>query len=411
MSSFDYRLFIKYAEALGISAVFIIIGYFVNIEDPCFINNKINVALFVVTVLTLFFGFAGLVSFIIIFSSAFFLFYDTFPLYQILQLLMLGLILYLFHYIWETKIKEEEIKSEYLTQKLEENTNAFYTLKTSYDQLEKAYITKPFSLHDSLEKIISISTKESKTAKLEFLKLLKQFYQIRKSFFVFYKDEKLQELLYLDKESNFYENDILVKQALIKMSPVYIDLNNKTDTKYLAVIPIPESDGITLLIVEDIPFTSFNKDTLLQISVISTYFIQSIQKNKFMEFHGCRRPYLNDDFAFELCKLQNIKNIYNISSTIMILKSSDLKHMNELLSIIKKEKRAIDFIQTLTVNKNQYVILIVFPFAHKINASGFLNRLKQTMHQNPSLLKYIQSENFIYKIEDITYNRLEKLLE
>ncbi len=411
ISFFDYKLIVKYAEAIGISTIFILFGYFLNETDPCFINNKINVSLFVATVLTLFFGFAGLISFIVVYSTAFFLFYETFPLYRILELLMLGLILYLFHYIWESRMEEEAVKNSYLTQKLEENTNAFYTLKISYDQLEKSYITKRFSLQDSLQKIISISQQEENAAKIEFLKLLKQQYQVKKAVLVSCIGAKTKAALSLNQKSDFYKDDILIKEALIKMKPAYIDLNRKTDAKYLGVIPTAKVEGIDLLAIEDMPFTFFNEDTLLQISVIFTYFIQSIEKNNFMEFHGCKRSYLDEDFAYELCKLQNIKNIYNISSSILILKSENLKYMNELLSIIEQLKRAVDMIQTLTVNKNQYAILIVFPFSNKVNAEGFFNRVKRKIDTNRSLLNHIDSKNFVYKIEDIAYNKFEKLLE
>ncbi len=409
MSFFNYRLIVKYAEALIISIIFITIGYAINSHDPCFIDNKINIALFVITVLTLFFGFAGLISFLIVYISAFFLFYETFALYKMLELLMLGLILYLFHYLWETKTQEEHIKNRYLTQRLEENTNAFYTLKTSYDQLEKSHITKPFGLFESLEKIINITRENPNRAELEFLKFLKQLYQVRKSFLLYYKKGKIEKLSQLEK-NDIFENDILIKRAILKMTPVYVDFNEKTDTKYLAVIPVATPDEIALLVIEEISFNAFNKEVLLQICVIFTYFVQSVQKERFMEFHQCRRPYFNDDFTFELCKLQNIKDLYNISSSALSLKSTDLKYMTKLLSIIQKEKRALDLIQTLTVNKKRYVIIIVFVFSDRLAAEKFLSRVKKIMKEEKDYSTHAQPEDFEYKIADIEFNKFEKLL-
>ncbi len=406
MNNIDNLYFLKYAEAFIMSALFIAVGYILNSQDPCFLENRINISLFFLATLTLFFGWTGLLSFIIVYSLAMKTLYTTFDVYQLLQLSILGLILYLFQYVWDTKIKKQIVKEEYLSQKLSENSSAFYTLKASYDRLEKDYITKPFSLKDSLKKIINLTTNQNRGAKSEFLKFLSQIYQVRKSMMVTYEKGEIREFYSLDKSDNFNQNDILIKRALSENIPVYIDFNDNNQSSYLAVIPVisKEREKISLLVIKDMLFSSFNKDTLLQISVIFTYFVQSLEKKRFMELHGCNRPYLDEMFAFELCKLQQIEKLYDIPSSMITIKSTNREFMKKLLSIIKKEKRVIELIQTLTVNKTNYVIIVLFPFSNTSNVEGFLSRLK-------SKFTYIESKDFSYKIGDIKKNKIENLLE
>ena len=406
MNNIDNLYFLKYAEAFIMSALFIAVGYIFNSQDPCFLENRINISLFFLATLTLFFGWTGLLSFIIVYSLAMKTLYTTFDVYQLLQLSILGLILYLFQYVWDTKIKKQIVKEEYLSQKLSENSSAFYTLKASYDRLEKDYITKPFSLKDSLKKIINLTTNQNRGAKSEFLKFLSQIYQVRKSMMVTYEKGEIREFYSLDKSDNFNQNDILIKRALSENIPVYIDFNDNNQSSYLAVIPVisKEREKISLLVIKDMLFSSFNKDTLLQISVIFTYFVQSLEKKRFMELHGCNRPYLDEMFAFELCKLQQIEKLYDIPSSMITIKSTNREFMKKLLSIIKKEKRVIELIQTLTVNKTNYVIIVLFPFSNTSNVEGFLSRLK-------SKFTYIESKDFSYKIGDIKKNKIENLLE
>lgn len=406
MNNIDNSYFLKYAEAFIMSALFIAVGYIFNSQDPCFLENRINISLFFLATLTLFFGWTGLLSFIIVYSLAMKTLYTTFDVYQLLQLSILGLILYLFQYVWDTKIKKQIVKEEYLSQKLSENSSAFYTLKASYDRLEKDYITKPFSLKDSLKKIINLTTNQNRGAKSEFLKFLSQIYQVRKSMMVTYEKGEIREFYSLDKSDNFNQNDILIKRALSENIPVYIDFNDNNQSSYLAVIPVisKEREKISLLVIKDMLFSSFNKDTLLQISVIFTYFVQSLEKKRFMELHGCNRPYLDEMFAFELCKLQQIEKLYDIPSSMITIKSTNREFMKKLLSIIKKEKRVIELIQTLTVNKTNYVIIVLFPFSNTSNVEGFLSRLK-------SKFTYIESKDFSYKIGDIKKNKIENLLE
>ncbi len=413
MNRFDTSIVIKYAESSIISLLFIFVGYLLNIQDPCFLENKLNISIFFIAILTLFFGWGGLLPFIVIYTLSMTIFYDTIDLYQILQLTLLGLILYLFQYVWHTRMKEQKVKEEYLNQKLNENTNAFYTLKASYDKIEKSYITKPFSLKNSLQKVIDLTNTQS-NSKVEFLKLLSQIYQVRKSMIIIYENDEIAQLYSLDKNSKFNENDPLIKKAIQENSPIYVDLNDEhNQSKYLIVIPlkIENKNKISLLVIEDILFSSFNKDTLLEISVIFTYFLQSLDKKNFMELNNCNRPYLTNDFAFELCKLKNIEKTYNIPSSIITFKSNNYDYIQKLLSTIKKEKRAIDIIQTLRVDNMNYAIMILFPFSNRSSVDGFFERLKNILiSSDKDLIKHINSKDFIYKIGDIKKNKLENLL-
>ncbi len=411
MNNFDISIFVKYAESFIVSALFILVGYLLNAHDPCFLESKLNISLFFIAILTLFFGWGGLLPFLVIYTLAMNIFYDTFDIYHILELTLLGLVLYLFQYVWHTKTKEQKVKEEYLNQKLNENTNAFYILKASYDKLEKAYITKPFSLKDSLQKIINIANNSGK--EIEFLKLLSQIYQVKKSIIVTYEKDKDTRVYSSDQNNSFDKNDPLIKRAIEEKAPVYIDFNDESNqTKYLIVIPVilDSQKEISLLIIEDILFTSFNKDTLLEISVIFTYFLQSLNKNRFMELNNCTRPYLSDDFAFELCKLKDIEKIYNIPSSVITFKSTSHDYIQNLLSLIKKEKRAIEMIQTLRVDDKNYAIIILFPFSNRSSVEGFFKRLKNSLHKDRNLLKHIESKDFIYKIGDIKKNKIENLL-
>ncbi len=412
MRNFDRSIFVKYTEAFIVSALFISVGYLLNAQDPCFLENKLNISIFILSILTLFFGWGGLLPFIGIYGLSMAIFYDKFDTYQILKLTLLGLILYLFQYVWNTRIKEQKVKEEYLNQKLNENSNAFYTLKASYDQLEKAYITKPFSLKDSLKRIINITENNNKSQKEEFLKLLSQIYQIKKSMIAIYQNNKVIELYSSSKTSNFDENDPLIKKAIEEKEPVYINLDNESNrTKYLTVIPVEDKsqNKISILIIEDMLFTSFNKDTLLEISVIFTYFLQSLEEKSFMNAHDCNRPYLNNKFAFELCKLQYIQKAYNISSSVITFKSNNREFMGKLLSIIRENKRAIEIVQTLTIDNSNYAIIMLFPFSNTSSVKGFVKRLKVII-DDKNMIEHISSKEFSYKIGDIKQDKLENLL-
>ncbi len=398
---------IKYLESFLISFVFIGAGWLIESGDPCFLESKINLSLFVMAVLTLFYGWSGFFSFLVVYMISLHLFYDTFYLYQLLQLTALGLILFVFHFIWDKKIENSKVKEEYLNRKLTDNVNAFYMLKISYDRLERAYITKPFSLKDSLDKIAKLSKKESFSAKKEFLRFLSQVYQIKKSLIVEYGEDDFKS------EEEFDKNDPLIKKAIEKRVPVYTDLDPNGDkTGSLAVIPFfLEEERGCLLVIKDMLFKLFNKDTLLQVAVIFGYFIQSMEKEKFIKLHNCyQKNYLDENFAFELCRLKNIYKVYNIRSSVAVLKSKNYEFMKKLLFLTREQKRAVDEIQTLVTKENYYVIIVLFPFSDKKSVMAFLLRLKDEAYKDQTLSHCLRSEEFIYKVGDINQNPLENLL-
>ena len=58
-----------------------------------------------------------------------------------------------FHYLWGKKQLQNKSVLAYKIAKLDEVSNAFYTLKISHDQIEKNYVFKPMSLRSNILEI------------------------------------------------------------------------------------------------------------------------------------------------------------------------------------------------------------------------------------------------------------------
>ncbi len=414
MSSFSLQTALKYLESLLITALFIGVGYLLHREDPCFITDKIDVSIVVLTLLTLFFGWPGLFGFLLIYGLGLALFYPYFPIYQMLELVIIGLILYFFYYLWETRLKRYALQKEYFRQKLDENSNAFYTLKAAYDQLEKAYITKPYSLKDSVEKIMQMATGDPAEAKREFLRFLSQYYHVKKAcILTFDAGERLLGVDALDQHASPDPRDLLIREALEKRQPVYIDFEReKNQTACLAVIPLSLSDGgQTLLVIEDMLFTAFDKDTLLEITVVFSYFMQSLEKKRFLVEKRCRRHYLSEAFAFELCKMEKIVKEQGVTSSLIVLRSRNEAMMRRLYTFLLKRKRTIDSLQTLTVGQREFVIIMLFPFLKRSGVEGFLDRMKRDLQKDAQLHLWLESDDFRYDIVQAGFDQLETSLK
>ncbi|NPA82600.1 MAG: hypothetical protein GXO31_08320 [Epsilonproteobacteria bacterium] len=373
-----------FLESIFITVVFFGVGYLIRSDDPAFLRSEIGLYIFVLAVLTLFYGWVGFITFLFMYGIFLLNFYKPFPTVDFLESTALGLLLFFFHFVWDREIKKSRAKEEYLNQKLSENSIAFYTLKASYDKLERSFLTKPFSLKDSLWKVM-LFIKEPKVAKEEFLKFLRENYFVEKAFIF---------------EGVSANRDLLVREAAKKRVPVYIDPLSAPKGGFMAVVPVFIGDRSYFLAIEKIYFSFFDKEVLLEVAVIFTYFIQTLEKERFMSVKGCNKSYLSKEFAYELCKLKEIYKKYRVTSSILTFKSSDFIYMKNLYLKIKSQKRVIDLVQALRVKKSEYLIIVMLPFSNSKEAEGFLKRLKKDDNLN----------SLEYRVQDLKTYRLENLL-
>lgn len=370
-------------ESLFLTAFFLLMGYFLNPKDPAFLRDGFNIFLFLLAVLALFYGWVGFISFLTLYGAFLLYFYHPFPVLDFLESVAFGLLLFFFHFVWDREIKKSKAKEEYLERKLLENSIAFYTLKASYDKLERSLLLKPFGMKEALWKVLAF-IKEPKIAKEEFLKFLEDNYFVEKAS-IFENIEK--------------SADPLVKEAMKRKVCVYVDIKSKEILKsYLAVIPVFIGEKSYFLAIEKIYFNRFDKNTLLEIAVIFTYFIQTLEKELFVKEKECFRNYLNRDFAYELCKLADIYRTYKITSSILTFKSNDFKYMKNLYLKIKSQKRVIDMLQAMKIKNRDYLIILMLPFSDKKDAENFLSRIKD-----------LNLKEIAYRIEDLKTYRLQNL--
>lgn len=392
----------KYFEIFFISFAFIGAGYLIESKDPCLFFAKINFSLFMISLLTLFYGESGLLIFLALCSLSCKLFYDSVPAYHFLQMTALGILLYLFYFIWHKRVRDFKVKEKYFDEKLKESVAAFYTLKASYDKLERDLLTKPFSLSNSLKHISKLYNESDERAKEEFLKLLRELYFVEKSFIVIFENDEFKGKVDID--------DPLFKRVFNKMIPLYLDVSKKNQkSKYLCAIPAQSGKKRFFLVIEKMPFSFFNKDALLEIAVIFTYFVQSLQKEELLSSANCEK-FFSKEFSFEFCKLKKIYELYKISSSFAVLRSKNFSLMKRVFLSVKEEKRGIDVMDAFRDGEGYYTIALLFPFSDEKNANKFFLRVMEHLRFKEGLEKDFSNE-LMYKVASISEKRVRKLLK
>jgi len=369
----------SYLETALLVLGFLLLGYLIEPSDPLLVHDEIIYIIILMTVITMFHGIGnGLLAVFIIALAMDFL-YPTFPIKVLLKLFILVLIFGEFHYFWNRKIIQNKSKNSYLRSKLNELSNAFYTLKISHDQLEKNYVFKPMSLRNSIRQLKDAYS-EKKDFFKKFLTLLDKSFGVSSAEFCVVKNNMIYSVYDTEFKNKMDNSDPMIEMALAKKSPIYVSsVKVDNNSRYLAVIPAVSEDEVKgILLISEMPFLSFNKDTLLSISILISYFLDEIEKWSIIEQFDKKNPLVDNEFYFELMRLHKISMEFDVQSTMLVLKSKDKLLFHLVLEKARESLRSLDIVSSH--HADEYEVLgILFPFADKTSAQGFLTRLLQLL--------------------------------
>ena len=364
-----------YLETIVIVGLYLGIGFFVDPNDICILQADVSYILVLLAVITLFHGMASGILAMSIVGFCMWYFYEVFDYVEYLVALLMTLLFSEFHYYWNRKIKDAEAESDYRGIKLDELSKAFYTLKISHDQLEKNYVLKPMSLRNSIGMIKDSAYEEQENYE-KFLQLLEKAFRISVATVIEIKDDTFEVIAHSTGAIlEDHLEDILIQNVLDRKKPIYISDNVNQQSKYIAVIPALEQNTVVgLLLIEHMPFMSFNKENLISISILFEYFFNEVRKLTVLSNMEHISMVNDGDFRFEYHRLYNLKKMYGVNSITLVFKIPDRLMAERMFNSIEKLLRSLDVVTMVNYEKVNYVALL-FPFSDKAAAFGFMNRL------------------------------------
>ncbi|WP_457642052.1 PelD GGDEF domain-containing protein [Persephonella sp.] len=374
-------------ESFFLSVLFVLFGFVWNNDDPLFlyIEENITFYVFVITLLTLYYGLvAGIISMLAFGLSAYFL-YKKFPYETFFWYLLLTFIFGEFHYYWNRKKERLEEENSFLKEKIEELGKNFFMLKISHDQIEKNYVLKPLSIRSVLKEIRSmIANKDEKLFK-NFLMLIVRFTNVDGAALYIFENDDYKKVAHIGKDVELKKNDPLVQQALEDQTVTYVSVNRLSEditSEYLAVIPAVDINGNVrgLLLITDMPFLSLNKDNLLTINVFLTYLFDEFYLAKEMEDVVKKFPNIHISFIKELDKLIHLKRKFGIESSVIVFYMFKEDFMDAVFIEIEKGLRGFD-ISSRCYEEEKMKLIVLLPFTSDVGAIEFINRVERKIQE------------------------------
>ena len=399
----------KYLETTIIVILYMVIGYYIYPNDICMLHTQFVPTMFL-AIITLFHGLPSGLLAMSFFGIVMKFTYPEFDYIYFLKELVLVLVFGEFQYLWSRKIENFATELKYTKEKLYELSDAFYTLKLSHDQIERSYVVKPMSLRNSLMVIKEEFAKKGKDFHpfQKFLMILSKTIDIKSAFIIEIKGEGRVKLLAKIGESlkiNF--NDLLIESALAKKMPIYISMSDRyAVSHYLAAIPAVIAGRVFgVLVIEKMPFMSFNKDNLSSSAILLNYMFDEVYRVQITKKLGDFLKTYDDEFRFEAYRLLNIDKLYKMSSTVLVLRITDKLKAKLLQDAIEKHIRTLDTVSFVEVSDKLFIIGVIFIFAHKSAMEGFMSRIRQSVkvqENDKDISQMIFAINEIKLIEKFT---------
>ncbi|RUM44772.1 MAG: hypothetical protein DSY46_04735 [Hydrogenimonas sp.] len=374
----------RFLEVILLFGVSFLLNYLIDEKDLLYLNTPINIYLYALVIIALFYGFLTAFIFYLLYFGVQYLLYADVNLYTLSHYFIFLSIFSEFMYFWNKRIEKLKEENSYFKSRVEKLGTAYYLLKTSHDELEKSYILKPFSIREILRETNRVAKESPQESMKLFLTLLKKLFKIEKATLFFKEGDQFVLKGFIGEEEPLDTDDILVKSSLEHYTMTHVVNMHNQQSHYLAVIPIVslEDELKGLFVIKEMPFFSLTKDNLITTSLLLTYFVNSIKViDQFQEYS------IDASMAHEITKLHFLSKKYKISNHLIIFETQS--EVDKLK--IEKLLRGVDI-----SFKYQERLIVLLPFTPSVGVVKFVNRVTKEMEVRHSILDLSQNS-----LEDI----------
>ncbi len=290
--------------------------------------------------------------------------------------------------VWRDRNLQLEESNIYLAERISRITKRHLLLNLSHDRLEHEMLARPNSLRDALVRLRTITTGGDASGPMpgaqELLQLLAQYVSIESAALhtLVPRGENHvlgQTVVQLGEPEVLEPEDELLRLALQQRQLAHIaghDLSLNRDTQQLVVAPlIAGSDNmIGVLSVTRMPFFALNVENLQMMSVILSYYADSVCSGPAVRALQQRLPGMPVQFAEELARMLGLRERTGMSSQIIVMRFEGELRQNipaEFLRI----KRGLD-VYWQTEVQGQPVVAILMPLASPAAVAGFTLRIE-----------------------------------
>jgi hypothetical protein len=380
----------QWSETLGISIAAFYLSYVIAPADP--LNTHGYPWIWIASILiALRYGVLLGVSTVLVFLLGWLLWSNganisdaEFPRLTFLGGTLVVMICGQFSGVWISRTRRVEELQHYTEQRLEMLTRRLYLLSLSHDRLEQDLIGRPASLREGLKVLNRIMPAENGLPGAElYLSLVVRQCNLSVAGLHAVNDGKISEQPFasIGEFTPIDASDPLIVHCLNSGELVHINTAenlHELASRYLVAVPAKTADGrvVAITAVEKMPFFALETENMQTLSVLSSYYADTIAASEFT-------PYLTDklkecpiDFFKAMYTLRRLQRDMQISSMLVGFAAPNTHESGEQLKSIANAVRGLDETWTM-VRGDHRVCLVLLPLSGDSSLGGYLDRIER----------------------------------
>lgn len=398
LASKQSSVWLKWFETIAITALFIALGFWNRPGDPLFVGDVFPWPALATLLAGLRYGFfmALVSSTLILATSGLLLRAGLLPGGQLpyvwgLGVMTVGLLAGEFRDYWDRRIEKLVAANQYRHTRLEEFTRNFYLLKVSHDRLEQQLAGSSSSLREALRRLYSeISHAQGNGLNREsselMMRLLVRYGQLQIAAIYSVKDGQLSEAP-LASIGNFQpvktDDPLLMhalqEQTLVSVHTEYRDNRDELETGLLLALPLIDSGSnmIGMIVVEAMPFFSFQPKTLRLLAILAGHMADMIQeKTRIPEQSTSEWRQLR----FQLDRVMSDARIHDLPSALVHLAFTSAPAAAKVIDRMQLMRRGLDVI-ACPPDAEDSQVAILMPLTDELGCAAYLQRLTDDIRQ------------------------------
>lgn len=377
------------AELGGFMAVAIAFSHWLSPDDPFGITAQFPWLWLIPAVIALRYGtLNGLLSALMVFGWWFYLARSApatmpFPQQYFLGGLVLVLIAGQFADVWTDRLTKVREVNAYLNERLTSLTRSHFLLRLSHERLEQEILVRPVTLRDQLTDLRRADpiADEKLPGAAKLLRLLGQSCELESA--AVYRSEgqgfDAQPAASIGDPVPLVGTDPLVELATQQGELAHVRSQDAARrlSEYLVCAPIISSNRMRLgvVTVRSMPFFALNQENLQTIAVLVNYFADGLVHERAIRPVTLLRPGCPTDFALELIRLQRLRRLAKVESTMVGFTFEATEEGNTLFDQVRRIKRSLDLSWEIA-QPQRHVLLVLLALSGQAAVEGFLQRIE-----------------------------------
>lgn len=296
--------------------------------------------------------------------------------------------------VWRDRNERMDESNVYLAERLSRITKRHLLLNLSHDRLEHEMLTRPSSLRDALIRLRTITNQGDAASPLpgatELLQLLAQYINLQSATLYTLKSQGDNRYVIGDEVTRLgdpvalrADDELFLlsqrEQQLAHIASQDLSLNRQSDQLVVAPLLAGNDTPIGVLAITRIPFFALNVENLQMLSVILSYYADTVRSGPEVHMIQQRLPGMPAQFAEEFARMRAMHERTGITSQILVMRF-DRSMGKTLPSEFVRIKRGLD-VYWQTQVQDDTAIVVLMPMANPAGMAGFMQRIEQWIQQ------------------------------